>query len=139
MVLCHLCGEEFRTAQGLAGHKRHKHDGDMPATVPMDRSRGEVPVTHQDLQDLEDFLGQMLIELHGELAELRELVGSQPTMNQPRHGLCFEKGCELCQPAVASVFQQGREHMDAEHRGIPGVEKALEDWKLMNTPIGELP
>jgi len=149
MVPCDVCGQEFKTTQALAGHRRWKHQG-LPAVsarrdgselAPVDGPGGEAPVTNRRLDDLQeylqDYLGQMLCDLYDEvkvvtkeLAAVKDIVGSQP-VSQHAPGLCMVKGCGTCEDQVRVIYAQGREDLDAEHRAIPTVEDALQAHEFL--------
>jgi hypothetical protein len=46
MVVCEICGEEFETSQGLAGHKQFKHGAKGTEQVDKSESRAITRLSH---------------------------------------------------------------------------------------------
>ena len=73
-LICTVCGRgPFKSRSGMLGHAQWKHEGrvvPMPGyrrqngaeMVPMDAPVGQLPVTRQDLEDLQEYLTQAVTD-----------------------------------------------------------------------------
>ena len=104
MVICELCGKEFRTTQGLRGHKTFKHGiradhGRLAVLldrfVRTDETKSELESDNSRLTESEDELGNIvsrvtkieytILELEKTLERLGKYMALLATQNETSH------------------------------------------------------
>ena len=128
MENCEHCGQPFKTAQGLSGHYRMKHN------TSTDQYRAEYRPTNERelLQNVQEQLGR-LEELE-QASALIDKLKAAAIEEVHKHGMSDPEcpGCiEVVRQTLNTVEQKARDEIAAFYEEIPGVTQLRETWERL--------
>jgi len=137
MAVCPDCSREFRTNQGLAGHRRQAHaEGYEPPSPAV--SQADVGMLEAGLRSLDDQIGQLLerpVPVPIDAAVMAASIATQVAeilAGQHPAGLCEDDHCSICSQQKMMITDQTIQRI--EHR-VPGTIAAIANWEERHQPI----
>jgi len=128
MHYCENCQQAFKTAQGLSGHQRMKHNAST------DEYRAEFRPSNEQA---------LLVDIQEQLGRLEELERASTLIDQVKaaaidevhkHGMSDPEcpGCiEVVRKTLNAVEQKARDETTAYYEAIPGVTQLRETWQRL--------